>query len=110
MINQHSKCIYNLKVGDEVLMKLLPYRTDYKTFHEPILFPIIGFNRYGAPLIGTMNRDFYSHHHFITTKMYDFASARPEVLQWTYCMGLDAADIQIEKVIKKARRIESAPV
>jgi hypothetical protein len=97
MISPYSKCLRKLKVGDEVLVKLLPYRTDFKTFKDPILFPVIGFNQYAIPLIGTMNMDYYNNHHFITTKLY---SKQLPVTGWTYCLRLDSDDIEIQRIIK----------
>lgn len=104
MISPTSKCLRKLKVGDEVLVKLLPYRTDFKTFEVPILFPVIGFNQYSVPLIGSMNMDHYNNHHFITTKLY--AKTLPAT-GWTYCLRLDSPDIEIHKIIK--HRAKAAP-
>ncbi len=82
-------CVSNIKIGDSVVVKLLPYNPRYKTIEESITFPIIGFDRKGVPMIGTMRRDLYENHHFIS----GFGV-------WTYSMSLTVEDIVIEKIIK----------
>lgn len=100
MIKPHSICVRNLKVGDSVVVKLLPYNPRYQTFNESFTFPIIGFTRDKVPLIGTMRKDLYENHNFITTG----AFYGPPMNKWKYCMALTARNISNRKIIKGGAR------
>lgn len=95
LADQMKDCISALKVGDSVVVKLLPYNARYKTIEESITFPVIGFDRKNVPMIGTRSIDLYNNHHFISTNAF-----YPEMQKWTYCMSLNVEDIEIERIIK----------
>lgn len=92
-----NQCIRNVKIGDSVVLKLLPYHLGYRVFEESVTLPVIGFNNKTVPIVGTMSKDLYENHHFITVSEF---YGSPEMLKWKYCMGLDAGDIMIERIIK----------
>ena len=99
MIKIDSPCFRNLKVGDAVIVKLLPYSHRRKTIRESLVFPIIGFSD-SIPLIGTTQDDLYDNHRFITTARF---FTHPDLIKWKYCMRLNASDIEIERILKAPR-------
>jgi hypothetical protein len=99
MISLYSNCIRRLKIGDSVVVKLLPYHSKYLTVKESFVFPIIGFYPLGKiPLFGTNDEVLYNNHHFFTVRI---ITTCPQTNKWKYCMRIDEEDIRIERIRKK---------